>query len=115
MRPRRDADGNAVDGVRLPDVAVPLGTHAAQQDPKSFACALAGAFLPFAATKEAREKANDPRLSIAERYAGRNDYVNRIRMAARSLEAEGFLLPDDAAVIIAAAAASRAFRKGELP
>ncbi|MBV8406346.1 MAG: hypothetical protein JOY64_01850 [Alphaproteobacteria bacterium] len=115
MRPRRDGDGNAMGGVRLPDVAVPLGTHAAQQDPKSFACALAGAFLPFAATKEAREKANDPRLSIAERYADRDDYVNRIRVAARALEAEGFLLPDDAAVIIAAAAASQAFKKGELP
>jgi hypothetical protein len=115
MRPRRDGDGNAVDGVRLPDVAVPLGTHAAQQDPKSFACALAGAFLPFAATKEAREKTNDPRPSIAERYAGRDDYVNRVRVATRRLETEGFLLPDDAAVIIAAAAASQAFIKGDLP
>jgi hypothetical protein len=115
MRPRRDADGNAQGGVRLPDVAVPLGTHAAQQDPKSFACALAGAFLPFAPTREVREKAEDSRLSVAERYASRDDYVDRIRVAARSLEAEGFLLPDDSAVIIAAAAASQAFKKGPQP
>jgi hypothetical protein len=106
-RPRRDADGNVMGGVRLPDVAVPLGVHAAQQDPPSFSCALAGAFLPFAANREAREAAKDPRPSIAERYAGREDYVNRIRIAARALEADGFLLPDDAAVIIAAAAAKQ--------
>ncbi len=94
-RPRRDADGNVVGGVRLPDVAVPLGTHAAQQDPTTFGCSLAGALLPFSDAK------------IAERYKNRDDYVNRVRIAARELEAQGFLLPDDAAVIIAAAAATQ--------
>jgi Alpha/beta hydrolase domain len=97
-RPRRDADGNVLGGVRLPDVAVPLGVHAAQQDPKSFGCSLAGAFLPFSDSK------------LAERYKNRDDYVNRVRIAARSLEADGFLLPDDAAVIIAAAAATQAVK-----
>jgi hypothetical protein len=97
-RPKRDADGNVLGGVRLPDVAVPLGVHAAQQDPTSFSCSLAGAFLPFDDAK------------IAERYKNRDDYVNRIRIAARSLEADGFLLPDDAAVIIAAAAATQAVK-----
>ena len=97
-RPKRDADGNVLGGVRLPDVAVPLGTHAAQQDPHSFACSLAGAFLPFDDAK------------IAQRYKNRDDYVNRIRIAARALEADGFLLPDDAAVIIAAAAATEAVK-----
>jgi Alpha/beta hydrolase domain len=97
-RPKRDADGNVVGGVRLPDVAVPLGTHAAQQDPTTFGCSLAGAFLPFSDSK------------IAERYKNRDDYVNRIRIAARELEAQGFLLPDDAAVIIAAAAATQSVK-----
>lgn len=106
QRPKRDPDGNVMGGVRLPDVAVPLGTHAAQQEPKSGSCPLAGAFLPFALTKETREAQNDKRPSLAERYpSGRDDYVNRIRIAARALQAEGFLLDDDAAVIIAAAAA----------
>jgi hypothetical protein len=106
QRPQRDADGNVLGGVRLPEMAVPLGTHAAQQDPKERRdCALAGAFLPFAASKAEREAAGDKRLSIAERYKDRDDYVNRIRIATRALQAEGFLLDDDAAVIIAAAAA----------
>jgi Alpha/beta hydrolase domain len=95
QRPKRDADGNVLGGVRLPDVAVPLGVHAAQQEPKSFSCALAGAFLPF------------PQAKIVERYKDRDDYVNRIRQAARALQAEGFLLAEDAAVIINAAAAMR--------
>ena len=42
---------------------------------------------------------------IARRYKGRDDYVNRIRIAARALQQEGLLLPEDAAVIIAEAAA----------
>src|SRR5476651_1147933 len=104
-RPKRDADGNALGGVRLPEQEVPLGTNAAQQEPKSFSCMLLGAYLPFTETKEERDAAKDARLSIAERYKSRDDYVNRIRVAARTLEADGFLLPEDAAVIIAAAAA----------
>jgi hypothetical protein len=92
-RPKRDADGNVLGGVRLPDMAAPLGVHAAQQEPKSFGCSLAGAFLPFS---EAR---------IAERYKNRDDYVNQIRTAARKLEAERLLLPEDAAVIVNSAAA----------
>ena len=94
QRPKRDADGNVLGGVRLPDIAVPLGVHAAQQEPKSFSCALAGAFLPF------------PQAKIVERYKDRDDYVNRIRTA-RALQADGFLLTEDAAVIINAAAAMR--------
>ena len=71
-RPKRDADGNVLGGVRLPDMEAPLGVHAAQQEPKSFSCSLLGAFLPFT---EAR---------IAELYKNRDDYVNRIRVAARA-------------------------------
>jgi hypothetical protein len=49
---------------------------------------------------------------VAERYKNRDDYVNRIRGAALKLIESGFLLQDDAAVIVQAAAATRAF--GEL-
>ena len=93
QRPKRDSDGNVMGGVRLPDMEVPLGVHAAQQEPKSFSCALAGAFLPFT------------QAQIAAHYKDRDDYVNKIRVAAQTLQKEGFLLRDDAAVIIAAAAA----------
>jgi hypothetical protein len=107
--PQNDAGGNPLGGVRLPDLVVPLGVHGAQNEPHSFSCTLVGAFLPFAATKEAREAADDKRLSLPERYKNQDDYVNRIRVAAREAVAEGFLLPDDAAIIVNSVAAAPIF------
>ena len=107
--PKRDSDGNALGGVRVPDVAVPLGTNGGQNAPQTFTCSLVGSFAPFAATKAERERAGDARLSIEERYHGRDDYVNRVRVAAQDLVTRGFLLPDDAAVIVQQAAASNLF------
>ena len=60
--------------------------------------------MPSAADRQEREAAGDNRLSIAERYRDRDDYVNRIRVAAHTLRDQGFLLRADAVVIIAAAA-----------
>jgi hypothetical protein len=95
--PQRDADGNPIGGVRLPDIAVPLGVHGAQNEPLSFTCSLVGAYLPFPAAK------------VAELYKNQNDYVNRVRVAARDVEEQGFLLPEDAAIIVNAAAAAPVF------
>jgi hypothetical protein len=110
--PKRDADGNVLGGVRLPDMVAPLGTHAGDNS-TSAGCTNIGSWKPFAETKAEREARGDKRLSIAERYTSRDDYVNRIRVAAKSLMQSGLLLPEDAAVIIQAAAASRAFGPGE--
>lgn len=95
--PKRDADGNDVGGVRLPDLDVPLGTHAALNRPLKRACMLIGAWMPFTPAK------------LAERYGNRDAYVNRVRTSARAAMAEGFLLPEDAALIIEAAATTKAF------
>jgi hypothetical protein len=107
--PKRDSDGNALGGVRVPDVAVPLGTNSGQNAPQTFTCSLVGSFSPFATTKAERERTGDARLSIEERYHSRDDYVNRVRVAAQDLVTRGFLLPDDAAVIVQQAAASSLF------
>ena len=69
---------------------------------------LVGSFSPFATTK-ARESTDDARPSMEERYRNRDDYVNRVRVAAQDLVARGFLLSDDAAVIIQSAASSKLF------
>jgi alpha/beta hydrolase family protein len=108
--PQRDADGNPLGGVRLPDAAVPLGVNAVQNEPLSFTCALTGAFVPFATTRREREAAGDPRPSLEERYKDQNDYVNRVRVAARDAVASGFLLPEDAAIIVNAAAETPVFK-----
>jgi hypothetical protein len=47
--------------------------------------------------------------SLAERYKDQGDYVDRIRSAARVAEAAGFLLPEDAAVIVNSAAETPIF------
>jgi hypothetical protein len=107
--PKRDDDGNALGGVRLPDIAVPTGTNGGQNQPQTFTCMLVGSFSAFAATKAERERSGDTRPSIEERYRSRDDYVNRVRVAARDLMARGFLLPEDAAVIVQEAASSKLF------
>jgi hypothetical protein len=102
--PKRDDDGNAVGGVRLPDMEAPLGVHARQNHPLSFACMLAGAYLAFPATAADASAAHDPHRPVRERYKTRNEFVDHIRTAARELERDGFLLGEDAAIIVQSAA-----------
>jgi len=106
--PKLDADGNALGGVRLTHFVAPLGTHGGQNSPET-RCSLMGSYIPFAKDATQRATNNDARPSVAERYKNRDDYVNRIRGASLDLIKAGFLLPADAAVIIQAAAATKAF------
>ena len=89
-----------------------LGTNGGQNAPQTFSCSLVGSFSPFAATKAERERSGDARLSIEERYHGRDDYVNRVRIAAQDLVSRGLLLSEDAAVIVQQAASSDLVRAG---
>jgi len=99
--PQVDRDGNETTGIRLPELAVPLATFTGWnlRDSKIGAPdqiqSMVGSFIPFARTKAEREKTGDPRPSIEERYAGREDYLNKIDAAARKLVAEKFLLEQD--------------------
>jgi hypothetical protein len=107
--PRRGADGNFIGGVRLPDVEVPLGVHGVQNRPLSDrSCNLSAAYIAFAKKPDER-RPGDMRLAISERYKGRADYLNRIRVATRRLIEQRFLLPEDGAIIIHTAAQSPAF------
>ncbi len=101
--PLRDADGNSMGGVRLPELAVPLGTHAVQNPPLADrACNLEAGYIAFASTQAARP-ASDARPSVAERYASKDAYLQRIERAARRLVAERFMLQQDVAPIVRAA------------
>jgi Alpha/beta hydrolase domain len=101
--PLRDADGNSLGGVRLPDLVVPLGTHGAQNLPLSDrACNLNAAYIPFATDSSVRAP-NDSRQSLAERYASPADYVKKVRTAGEKLIREGFLLKEDLPAIVEAA------------
>ena len=98
--PRTDGDGHDRDGVRLPDVEVPVATHSGWGLRKSgFAegqlCGLNGIYVPFARDAAERAAKRDPRPSLAERYATRESYVQRVRAASERLVAGGFMLDED--------------------
>jgi len=104
-----DADGNEVAGLRLPHLAVPLGTYTGTnvyKDLPSELCDRDGTFIPFARTRADRERTGDPRLSLEERYGTREAYVAKVRAAADALVAARLLLAEDAARYVTAAAAS---------
>ena len=98
--PKVDADGNEVAGIRLPAVAAPVATitgwaHRAAAFGGPDGCEHFGQIIPFKATRAHRDAAGDPRLSLAERYAGHAAYVNAVAAAANKLAADRLLLPAD--------------------
>lgn len=107
-----DQDGNEVAGIRLPGIAVPLGTHTGWNVYRTQPDELAdrdGSFIAFARTRAEREAADDPRPSLEERYGSREAYAAKVAEAARALVAERLLLPEDAERFIAAAEACDRF------
>jgi len=99
--PQVDADGNEVAGIRVPEQVVPLATttgwnfRAERIGNPTTIYALLGSYVPFARTRAEREARHDPRLSIEERYKGRDDYLQKIRTAATALVKERFILEQD--------------------
>ena len=98
--PKTDADGNALAGIRLPTLGVPVATHVGWNLRKTgFAegalCGNFGSMLPFASTRDERLKSNDPRPSLAERYPNPGDRAAAIERSARQLVQDRLLLEDD--------------------
>jgi hypothetical protein len=116
--PAVDQDGNEVCGVRLPYQTVPLATltgwntrhpevgGAGQTLSTGGATGgtLVGSTIPFPATRQAREATGDPRLSIAERYASREAYLEQVRKATETLIQARYLLAEDLDEILSQAA-----------
>ena len=104
--PQVDADGNERDGVRLPEITVPLATYTAWnlRDPSIGApdqrVSFEASYLPFPTTAAEREKTGDPRQAIAERYASRDDYLTRYKHAVDDLVKQRWLLPEDREALV---------------
>ena len=103
--PQVDADGNEVDGVRLPAIAVPLATHTGWNlykapYPEGELCDREGSYVPFARTKAERLASGDPRASLEERYGTQETYVQRVNEVVRELQEARLLLPEDAARLV---------------
>lgn len=101
LTPLADADGMSVAGIRPMALAVPRATYTGW-NPRAQGFApgnlypLQGAVVPFAATREDRLSAKDPRLSLQERYPQQTAYVDAVRRTAARFVAEGVLLQEDA-------------------
>jgi len=106
MVPQVDADGNERDGVRLPEVAVPLAAYTGWnlRDPSIGApdqrLPFEGSYLPFARTAADRIRSGDPRPSIAERYKSREDYLARYSRALDGLIQKRWILAEDRTAMI---------------
>jgi hypothetical protein len=103
-----DRDGNELGGIRLPHLQAPLGTHTGWSLMKPGAggpdlCGQNGQFIPFANTRAERVAANDPRLSLEERYPSPDAHVMAVSRAAAELVEQGFLLEEDEKRIVTAA------------
>ncbi|MBI5686258.1 MAG: hypothetical protein HZC54_14390 [Verrucomicrobia bacterium] len=99
--PQVDADGNDLAGIRMPDVSVPLGTctgwvfRPASMGAPHEMMPLRGSWIPFAATREQRERAGDPRPSLGERYASKEAWLARVTDALQQLIKQGCLQAED--------------------
>jgi len=105
--PQVNEDGNETDGVRLPELDVPLGTYAGWnlRDPSIGAPAqrvsFEASYIPFEKSAQERRKAADPRKSIQERYSSREDYLDRFGHALDALIEQRWVLPEDRAAVMA--------------
>ena len=96
-----DQDGNDAAGIRLPDLAVPLATvtgwnlRRPDTGGPGQTHKIMGSTVPFTLTRQERQESGDPRPSIEERYASKEDYLDRIEGVAKDLTAERYLLEED--------------------
>jgi hypothetical protein len=100
-----DEQRNEVGGICLPDVTEPVATytgwnlrHESKGNPDlviGITGGLAGWTLGLPPTKEKRKATGDPRKSIEELYASKDEYLTRVKTAAEKLAGEGYLLDED--------------------
>jgi hypothetical protein len=101
-----DRDGNELGGIRPPELETPLATFTGwnTRHPDTGAAgdlmSMNGSTLPFPLTVADRGRIGDPRLSIAERYASKAAYLERVREATRKLIGERYVLAEDLEAVL---------------
>jgi Alpha/beta hydrolase domain len=110
-----DQDGNELAGVRLPPVEAPIATTTGwalrrEGFSENEGCESDGQHIPFETTQAERLAVGDPRRSLEERYKDHDGYVKAVTKAAKKLQRQRFLLPDDVQRYIDEAQASNVLR-----
>jgi hypothetical protein len=90
----RDANGNALDGIRTPSVDVPIAALSGLGQRGTAFCSLFGTTVPFDSA------------TLASLYPKHTKYVSAVRKATNQAVKAGFLLRPDAKLIKASAKAS---------
>ncbi|MCH7786601.1 MAG: hypothetical protein IIC22_03725 [Chloroflexi bacterium] len=108
-----DDSYNEVAGIRLPDLTVPVATYTGWNLRHAdigntnlvigITGGLAGWTLSLPRTRAERETARDPRPSIEELYASKDDYLRQVKEAAETLIEEGYMLAEDLEVVVESA------------
>jgi hypothetical protein len=99
--PQVNEDGNERDGIRLPEITVPLATYTSWnlRDPSIGApterVSFEASLIAFPKTAADRERTHDPRKSIAQRYAGRDEYLRLYAIAVNELVKQRWILEED--------------------
>jgi len=94
----RDAHGNALGGIRTPEMDVPIATLSGGGQSGSLLCLLLGTTVPFDAA------------TLASLYPGHGAYVGKFDRATRRAQRAGFVRRHDAKLMAASAAASNVGR-----
>lgn len=99
--PKVDADNNEIGGIATLTLQVPLGTYTGWSLRKAGygegdLAVLEGMYIPFAKTKAERLVNSDTRLSLEERYQTNENYLKKVKKAAKKLVKQRLMLKEDA-------------------
>ncbi|OYW17556.1 MAG: hypothetical protein B7Z52_06600 [Burkholderiales bacterium 12-64-5] len=113
--PQVDAVGNDIAGIRHPFVSTPVATLTGwnTRTPEfggDDLCDLLGSTIPLPKTRADAAAVGDPRPSLEELYGDRDGYVAKVTAAAKALEAERLLLPEDVEMLVREAGQAEAWK-----
>ncbi|HKB82354.1 MAG TPA: alpha/beta hydrolase domain-containing protein, partial [Burkholderiales bacterium] len=113
--PQVDAIGNDIAGIRHPFVEVPVATLLGWNTrTREFGgpdlCDLLGSTVPLPRTRADAQAKGDPRPSLEELYVSHEAYVAKVAEAAKKLQSQRLMLPEDVDMVVRDAEASDILR-----
>lgn len=113
--PQVDAVGNDIAGIRHPYVEAPVATLLGWNTrTKEFGgpdlCDLLGSTVPLPRSRTDAQAAGDPRPSLEELYGTHEAYVAKVADAAKNLETQRLMLPEDVEMVVREAGESSVLR-----